>query len=67
MADLSTATDTRDEVQYAETQLKAALVQIETEKNQVETDFHENQDALRKIEAEIQGLQNTLGANVLTA
>ena len=64
MADLSTTTDTRDEVQYAETQLKAALVQIETEKNQVETDFHENQDALRKIEAEIQGLQNTLGANV---
>ncbi len=64
MAELSTASDTRDEVQYAETQLKATLVQIEAEKNQAETDFHENQDALRKIEAEIQGLQNTLGANV---
>ena len=63
-AELSTANDTRDEVQYAETQLKATLVQIETEKNQVEADFSENQDALRKIEAEIQGLQNTLGANV---
>lgn len=63
-AELSTATDTRDEVQYAETQLKAALIQIETEKNQVEIDFNENQDALRKIEVEIQGLQNTLGANV---
>lgn len=63
-AELSTASDTRDEVQYAETQLKAALVQIETEKNQVEADFSENQDALRKIEAEIQGLQSTLGANV---
>ena len=63
-AELSTASDTRDEVQYAETQLKATLVQIETEKNQVEADFSENQDALRKIEAEIQGLQNTLGANV---
>ena len=63
-AELSTATDTRDEAQYAETQLKAALVQIETEKNQVEIDFTENQDALRKIEADIRGLQNTLGANV---
>jgi len=63
-AELSTASDTRAEVQYAETQLKAALVQIETEKNQVEIDFNENQDALRKIEAEIRGLQNTLGANV---
>ena len=63
-AELSTASDTRDEVQYAETQLKAALVQIETEKNQVEIDFNENQDALRKIEAEIRDLQNNLGANV---
>ena len=63
-AELSTASDTRDEVQYAETQLKAALVQIETEKNQVEIDFSKNQDALRKIEAEIRDLQNTLGANV---
>ena len=63
-AELSTANDTRDEVQYAETQLKATLVQIETEKNRVEADFSENQDALRKIETEIQGLQNTLGANV---
>ncbi|MCE2414781.1 chromosome segregation protein SMC [Candidatus Poribacteria bacterium] len=63
-AKLSTANDARDEVQYAETQLKAALVQIETKKNQAEIDFSENQDALRKIEAEIQGLQNTLGANV---
>lgn len=62
-AELSTASDTRDEVQYAETQLKAALVQIETEKNQVEINFNENQDALRKIEAEIRDLQNTLGAN----
>ena len=64
MAELSTATDTRDEIQHAETQLKAALVQIETEKNQVETDFSENQDALRKIEAEIRGLQDTLGTSV---
>ena len=63
-AELSTANDTRDEVQYAETQLKATLVHIETEKNQVETDLQENQDALRKIEAEIRDLQNTLGANV---
>ena len=63
-AELSTANDTRDEVQYAETQLKATLVHIETEKNQVETKLQENQDALRKIESEIQGLQNTLGANV---
>ena len=63
-AELSTANDTRDEGQYAETQLKAALVQIETEKNRVEIDLSENQDALRKIEAQIQGLQNTLGTNV---
>ena len=63
-AELSTATDTRDEAQYAETQLKAALVQIEAEKNEVETDLDENQDTLRKLESEIQGLQNTLGTNV---
>ena len=63
-AELSTVTDTRDEVQYAETQLKAALVQIETQKNQAEMDLSENQDALRKIEAEIRDLQNTLGVNV---
>ena len=64
MAEVSSASDTRDEVQYAETQLKSALVQIEAEKNQVETDFSESQDALRKIEAEIRGLQDTLGTSV---
>ena len=63
-AELSTANDARDEVQYAETQLKATLVHIETEKNQAETKLQENQDALRKIETEIRDLQNTLGANV---
>ena len=63
-AELSTAKDTRDEIQYAETQLKATLVQVETEKNRAEMELNENQDALRKIESEIQGLQNTLGANV---
>ena len=63
-AELSTANDARDEVQYAETQLKATLVHIETEKNQAETRLQENQDALRKIETEIRDLQNTLGANV---
>ena len=63
-AQLKSATDTHAAVQRAETQLKAELVQIETERSQVETDLQENQDALRKIEAEIQGLQNTLGRNV---
>ena len=63
-AELSTANDARDEVQYAETQLKATLVHIETEKNQAETRLQESQDALRKIETEIRDLQNTLGANV---
>ena len=62
--DLKTATDTYTAVQRDETQLKAELVQIEAEKNQVETELQENHDALRKIEAEIQGLQSTLGNNV---
>ena len=62
--ELKTATDTYTAVQRDETQLKAELVQIESEKSQVETDLQENHDALRKIEAEIQGLQNTLGSNV---
>ena len=62
--DLKTATDTYAAVQRDETQLKAELIQIEAERNQVETELQENQDALRKIEAEIQGLQNTLGTNV---
>ena len=62
--ELKTATDLHAEVQRAETQLKAELVQIETERNQVEIALGENQDALRKIEAEIRGLQNTLGSSV---
>ena len=62
--ELKTATDTHATVQRAETQLKAELVHIEAERNYVETNLQENQDALRKIEAEIQGLQNTLGSNV---
>lgn len=63
-AELKTATDTHTEVQRAETQLKAELVQIETERDQVEIELGENQDALRKVEAEISGLQNTLGSSV---
>ncbi|RKU09203.1 chromosome segregation protein SMC [Candidatus Poribacteria bacterium] len=63
-AELKTATDAHTAVQHAETQLKAELVHIEAERNHVETNLQENQDALRKIEAEIQGLQNTLGSNV---
>ena len=62
--ELRTATDARAEVQRAETQLKAALVQIEAQRNQTETELSENQDALRKLESEIQGLQNTLGSSV---
>ena len=62
--ELKTATDVHAAVQRAETQLKAELVHIEAERNHVETNLQENQDALRKIEAEIQGLQNTLGSNV---
>ena len=63
-AELKIATDTHTEVQRAETELKAELVQIETERDQVEGALGENQDALRKIEAEIRGLQNTLGSSV---
>ena len=62
--ELKTATDVHATVQRAETQLKAELVHIEAETNHVETNLQENQDALRKIEAEIQGLQHTLGSNV---
>ena len=63
-AELKTATDIHAEVQRAETQLKAELVQIEAERDKVEVELGENQDALRKIEAEISGLQNTLGSSV---
>ena len=62
--ELKTATDTYTAVQRDETQLKAELVQIEAEKSQVETELQENHDALRKIEAEIQGLQSSLGSSV---
>ncbi len=62
--ELKTATDTYTAVQRDETQLKAELVQIEAEKSQVETELQENHDALRKVEADIQGLQSTLGSNV---
>lgn len=63
-AELKSATDIHATVQRAETKLKAELVQIEAERDQVETDLKENQEALRKIESELQGLQNTLGSNV---
>ena len=63
-AEHKTASDAHAAVQHAETQLKAELVHIESERNYVETNLQENQDALRKIESEIQGLQNTLGSNV---
>ena len=63
-AELRTATDTHAEVQRAETQLKAELIQMEVQRDQVEMELGENQDALRKIEAEINGLQNTLGSSV---
>ena len=62
--ELQTATDAYTAVQHAETQLKAELVHIESERNYVEANLKENQDALRKIEAEMQGLQNSLGSNV---
>ncbi len=60
-AELNTATETHAAVQRAETQLKADLIQFEAERSQVEVELGKNQDALRKIEAEISGLQNTLG------
>ena len=63
-AELKAATDIHAEVQRAETQLKAQLVQIEAERSKVEIELGENQDALRKIEAEINGLRNTLGSSV---
>ena len=62
--ELETATDTYTEVQRAETQLKGELVQIETQRDHVEIELRENQDALRKIEAEIRNVQNTLGSSV---
>ena len=63
-AELKTATDTHAEVQRAETQLKAELLQMEVERDKVEVELGENQNALRKIETEIRGLQNTLGSSV---
>ena len=63
-AELKSATDTHAAVQRAETKLKVELVQVEAERNQVETNLQENQDALRKIESELQGLQSALGSNV---
>ena len=62
--ELKTATDTHVEVQRAETRLKAELLHIEAERDQIGVELIENQDALRKIEAEINGLQNTLGSSV---
>ena len=63
-AELKTATDTHAEVQRAETQLKAELLQMEVERDKVEVELGENQNALRKIETEIRDLQNTLGSSV---
>ena len=63
-AELKTATDAHAEVQRAEVQLKATLLQIEAEKKQADTSLHENQDALRKVESEMRGLQDTLGGSV---
>lgn len=62
--ELKTAKDKRDEIQRAATQLDADLIQIETEKKQVETTHNETQDALRKIDSELRGLQDMMGGSV---
>lgn len=62
--DLKAATDDRDIIQRGAIQLDAELLQIGTEKKQVETTLNENQDALRKIESEIRGLEENLGGSL---
>ncbi len=62
--ELKAATDDRAEIQRGATQLDAELLRIGTEKKQVETTLNENQDALRKIESEIRGLEDNLGGSL---
>ena len=56
--------DKRDEIQRNATKLDAELIKVETEKKEVETKHNEAQDSLRKIDAELRGLQDTMGVNV---
>ena len=63
-AELKAATDDRDETQRFATQLDADLLQINTEKEKVEITLKETEDALRKVESEIRGLQDNLGGSV---
>lgn len=62
--ELKAATDAYAEVQRAAVQLKSEMIQIEAEKKETEATFRENQEGLRKVEAEMRGLQDTLGRSV---
>ncbi len=52
------------EAQKREQQLKATLVQLDTEKRQIEEERQKRRDLLRKLESEIRGLQDSLGMSV---
>lgn len=63
-SELATATDHRAEIQREVTQIEAEMIQITSEKTKIETNLEENQNALRRIEAEIRGLQENLGVSL---
>ncbi|MCG9129546.1 chromosome segregation protein SMC [Candidatus Poribacteria bacterium] len=62
--ELQVFVDRRDEIQRKVTQLDTELIKIEADKKEVETKHNESQDALRKIDTELRGLQDTMGVNV---
>ncbi len=62
-AELKTAIEKREQIQSVENELNAQFFQVDTSKKQVEKTYNETQDELRKLEAELSGLQNNLGVS----
>lgn len=60
---LESVEEARAKAQKREQQLKATLVQLGTEKQQIEEERQNRRDLLRKLESEMRGLQDSLGMN----
>ncbi len=60
---LKSVEEAQSEVQKREKQLKATLVQLDTEKRRIEEERQVRRDVLRKLESEMRGLRDSFGMN----
>ena len=63
-AELKVVSDDCEKIQHTATLLDSDLIQIDTEKNRVETTLSETGELLRQVETKKRGLQDSLGGSV---